>query len=526
MILFIKSLKSSFLVMKRSLSLKLIRVAAALLSFSALTYVFLGGHLTFFSEFGVIISKLQLSNSILRFITPGAIFGSGLIVILILTLLFGRVYCSVICPLGILQDVGIHLKKRLRNKKKKLRYSKPHHWLRYSILALVLVSPMFVGLAVVNKMDPYAIYARFAHAVIRPIGILSGNILNQVLYLFGLSGQHPQVLPEITSFTFTIAIVSIGIVMVFVLLKNRLYCNTLCPVGTLLGLLSKVSVFRIQIDEHSCTRCGKCLSGCKSHCIDSKSKTVDFSRCVACYNCISSCNDNSIGYRLAWRLPRSEKKPRFDPSRRDAITKGTLAMGFALTPTWIQTQGKDRGGAATTEEPGPVTPPGSISKQHYLSRCIACEECVSVCPSGVLQPAFLQYGLKGLSVPFLDYSKAECSYDCRRCGEVCPTGAILPLTLEDKQTTQIGIAHFRRRYCDIRTKGIDCVECEGACPTGAITMVPHRRGGLMPRINTDLCNGCGACEAVCPADGPHPAIWVEANTVHALALPGIKNQTT
>ena len=517
-------MNSSFLVMKRSSSLKLIRVAAALLSLSALTYVFLGGQLTFFSEFGVIISKLQLSNSILRFITPGAVFGSGLIVILILTLLFGRVYCSVICPLGILQDIGIHLKKRLQKKKKKLRYSKSHRWFRYSILALVLMSPMFVGLAVVNKIDPYAIYARFAHAVLKPIVLFCGNIANQVLYFIGLSWNKPPILPEITTLTFTIAVVSIGIVLVFVLLKNRLYCNTLCPVGTLLGLLSKVSVFRIQIDEHSCTRCGKCLSGCKSHCIDSKSKTVDFSRCVACYNCISSCSDKSIGYRLAWKLPGSEKKLRFDPSRRIAITKGTLAMGFALTPTWVQAQG--RSGEAPVEELGPVTPPGSISKQHYLSRCIACEECVSVCPSGVLQPAFLQYGLKGLSVPFLDFSKAECSYDCRRCGEVCPTGAILPLALEDKQTTQIGIAHFRRRYCDIRTKGVDCVECEGACPTGAITMVPHRRGGLMPRISIDLCNGCGACEAVCPADGPHPAIWVEANAVHAQALPRIKNPTT
>jgi ferredoxin len=328
-----------------------------------------------------------------------------------------------------------------------------------------------------------------------------------------------SVLPAILS------VLVIGAIGYFAWKRGRLFCNTICPVGTLLGEVSRFSFFKVRFDQSTCTRCGKCSGVCKSECIDIKNYSVDHTRCVSCFNCLEICPESSLSLRpVSGSQPPAFKesgiKPRkdedavkgHDGNRRKLLITGlSLMVGsriYGLKKNKMPESQKD---LLLNEKDHPVAPPGVGSLARFNQICTGCALCVAACPTGVLQPALTEYGISGFMQPHMDYITHFCNFDCNKCGEICPTGAILPLPIEEKQLTQMGKAVFVKQNCIVYTDGTDCGACSEHCPTKAVDMVPYEDGLLIPEVDQSICIGCGACEYPCPVDAPFKAIYVNGN---------------
>jgi ferredoxin len=294
----------------------------------------------------------------------------------------------------------------------------------------------------------------------------------------------------------------------------------ICPVGTLLGIASRVSLLRIKVDNSKCTRCGRCSVSCKSSCIDSLQHKVDLTRCVGCFNCVHTCQEKAISYGLV-RFKKEEQKT--DTGKRNFIV-GSLLFLFGIR-RYAGAQDKKAPvpkSASTVKEnrTTPVAPPGARSLEQFNKDCTGCSLCISACPNGVLQPAFIQYGLVGLMQPLMDYHRSFCTYNCTKCTEICPTYALQPLSLDAKKLTQIGKVNFIKDNCIVKTEKTACGACSEACPTKAVFMVQYEGTLLIPEVNTEICIGCGHCEYACPTS-PYKAIYVDGNSVHQAASPPV-----
>jgi ferredoxin-type protein NapF len=471
---------------------------------------------------------LQFVPSVIRFITMPVLAAGGFFLILLLTALFGRVYCSSICPLGTLQDIFAWMSRKVRLIKR-YNYKKALDYLRYPILALVFIFAMCGSLYVLSLLDPYSSFGRIFSDLVRPGIIVLNNGLAGLLERFELYFLYRLNLQLITGHTVAIPIVTLVLIIWLSLYSGRLYCNTICPVGTILGLLSRTSLFKIKMNAATCTKCGKCSFACKSSCIQIKSMKVDFSRCVACYDCISVCPENSIQYERS--LPVRKESVPADMSKRDFIGKtllyalafsGFSKRSYAVVPT------ERPAGKIPNKKSHPVSPPGSVSLKHYNDRCTSCHLCVTTCPTGVLQPSYLEYGFTGMMQPHMDYSVEYCNFECTKCGKVCPTGAILPLTVEDKKLEQTGQVNFILEKCIVYTDNTACGSCSEHCPTQAVKMVPYKDGLTIPKTDKEICIGCGACEFACPVK-PYTSIFVDGHAIHQVArkppIEELKNDT-
>lgn len=489
--------------------LKPARVILAILFFLPITFLFVDFKEFVPTKWTSYILYLQFIPSFLKFLGIVSLASAGFIFILLLTLLFGRIYCSAICPLGIFQDVISRLANRIK-KKHRYRYKKPQHILRYSILGVTLIVFLIGSVFLLNLLDPYSIFGRIASDLFRPVAVAINNGIAALIENFDF--YFLDRIRYIRAHTITLVIPVLFLIGITALAyyRGRLYCNIICPVGTLLGLVSKISLFRIKIDN-SCTQCGKCMFACKAECIDVKQMTIDDTRCVACFNCIGTCATNSIAYRWV----SGKQKTDFVEEKRNFIAK-SLLYGIALVgirkSLYANTPSKKKENVPIHKN-HPVSPPGSGNIDHFKDKCTACHLCVTVCPTGVLQPSFLEYGFTGMMQPHMDYSTEYCNYECTKCGEVCPTGAILPLTQEEKKTTQIGRVHFIIENCVVYTNEEACGSCSEHCPTQAVTMVPYKDHLTIPEIRPEICVGCGACEYACPVR-PHKAIYVDGNAIH------------
>jgi ferredoxin len=516
--------------------LKWLRIVVALVVFAALTAAFVDFRELVPWKIGHWLGVIQFVPSLVALLT-GASFSLACIIIAIVTLAVGRIYCSAICPLGILQDIINRLTKWLKRKSQAVSYSRPHTWLRQTFLwATIIAAVAGWGGFALALLDPYSNFGRIASDIFRPLATLANNIVVGLADKLGWHGLFRVEPHWAVAGALHQPVILLILLVVLVVFGGRLYCNTLCPVGTLLGWLSKRAAFRLQIEKSACRKCAACMKVCKAQCIDLHSSSIDFSRCVACYNCVDVCEEHGIGYHFAWarKAPVSTPAPQAEPGavrdshRRAFISKtmlgiaGTVGISRVLLANEELRDGKTK----SAENSSPVIcPPGSASVERFLDRCTACHLCISKCPTGVLQPAFMEYGLLGIMKPRMDFNVAFCNFDCRRCGEVCPDGAIDLLDVATKHFTKIGETHFYHDKCVVVTNGTDCAACSEHCPTKAVSTVPYNNNLRLPSLNDDLCIGCGACEHVCPAR-PDKAIIVTGWREHGWAKKFIEPKAT
>lgn len=438
--------------------------------------------------------------------------------LVLLTLVCGRIYCSVICPLGVMQDLvsWIHGKK----KKNRFTYSPAKSWLRYAMLAVMVAAFVAGAGSLVALLEPYSNYGRFVINLFQPLYMWGNNGLAAIAehynsYAFYSVDVWMKSLP-----TFIVAVVMFILVVVLAWRGGRTYCNTLCPVGTILGVLARFSWFKVRFDEDKCRNCGLCTKNCKASCIDFKSHKVDYSRCVACGNCLEKCNFGALTYSHKATKPATKDTTTHDTAdtARRAMLVGTAIVGADLA--LAQAGKKVDGGLAVIEdkqEPKrstPLTPPGSMSARNMAMRCTACQLCVSSCPNQVLRPST---DLMTMMQPVMSYERGYCRPECNRCSQLCPTGAIKPIGTDEKAATQIGHAVWIKKNCVVITDGVSCGNCARHCPSGAIEMVPldanDENSPFVPAVNTEKCIGCGACEHLCPSR-PYSAIYVEGHEQH------------
>lgn len=465
--------------------LRKIRIAAAALFFAGITLLFVGiGH-----QWWGWMAKLQFLPSCM------ALNFAAIAFVLLLTLVFGRIYCSVICPMGVFQDLVIRVHKLLspKGRKPKRHFVKEPRIVRYGVLALVIVTALTFSQLLLTVLAPYSAYGRMVRSI---VGLSRGESLAPALLIT--------------------AAATLVVICVCAWIWGRGWCNTVCPVGSVLGLVSRFSLFKVSIDQSQCVSCRKCEKGCKSSCIDIDTHTIDHSRCVDCFDCLDSCPKGGIKFRFS--LPRKAKTgpvtESVDKGRR-AFMATTALIGSSLA-LGAQNKRLDGGLADVIDKTSPerserLVPFGAESVKDFYDRCTACQLCVSNCPNGVLRPStdighFLQ--------PQMGYEKGWCRPECTTCSQVCPAGAIRPLKAEEKLTHKIGTAKVNLSLCLAAKDEAGCGNCSRHCPVGAIRMVKtdgyHRS---IPVVAEAQCIGCGACEYLCPAR-PISAITVDGISVH------------
>lgn len=505
--------------------LKGMRIAISLFMIISVTFIFLDLWDLFPRELAKKLIGIQYAPALFTTFIVTGWTTFAFVAITLITLLVGRVYCSHICPLGIFQDIISFIRKKTTRKKVLFKPRKAQSYLRFGILAITVFSFIAGFSLFMNLLEPYSNYGKIVSNIIRPLFYSLNNLAagwfsaQGNFSLFHISFGTISWLSVFYSSIFAITVISLSF------LHGRLFCNLICPVGSWLGLLSKVSLFSIQFNESKCNNCANCSKSCKSECIDVKNKSVDFSRCVGCFNCLSTCSNNALSYKLNLSKKKKEKTndnaERDNNSRRNFFKKGfaTLAgtaVAIELTKAEVFEGSNKSNSSVNNNRRFPVSPPGSQSLAHFNAHCTACHLCVSACPTGVLRPATFEYGLGGLMQPRMDFNSSFCNYECSHCSNTCPVGAILPLTHEEKKLTQIGFVRFEINNCVVKIDGTSCGACAEHCPTSAVTMKPYKNGLTIPTINTHICIGCGGCEHACPAK-PYKAIWVEGNPIHQKA---------
>ena len=487
--------------------LRKLRIVLATVSFILITLLFLDFSGALHAWFGW-MAKLQF--------VPALMASSFVIVaaIVVVTLLFGRVYCSILCPLGVYQDGIAHIAE----KRKKNRYSfKRRKRYRYYIGLAFFLLIAFGFTSVAIFIEPYSIFGRFASNLFAPVYELINNVLAYFAerwhsYAFYHVDVYIKSLPM-----FIIAIAYLLIITVLALVNGRWYCNGICPVGALLGSLSKFSIFKPRFDTEKCNSCGLCEKNCRCSAIDSKNHEIDYTKCVMCFNCVSGCKREAMKYGMRKDSEDREDKKEGKTSRKTFIaTVATLAVASTLK---AQEKVVDGGLATIVKKKAPkretpLKPAGSVSLENFSSRCTGCQLCVQACPNDVLRASSK---LDTFMQPEMSFERGYCRPECTACSEVCPAGAIRKVTREEKTAIQIGHAVWIGRNCVPLRDGVSCGNCATTCPSGAITMMPYNpedeASPKIPIINEERCIGCGACEHVCPAR-PFSAIYVEGNLIH------------
>ncbi len=495
--------------------LRKIRIILASIFFVGVTLMFLDFTGTLHAWLGW-MAKVQ-------FLPAALALNFGVIaVLLILTLLFGRVYCSVICPLGVMQDIisWVHGKTKKKNRFR-FSYSPAKNWLRYAVLVLFIIGLALGAHSIAILIAPYSAYGRIAANLFAPIYQWGNNFFAWIAERAGSYAFYSVDVWIRSIATFAVAAGTFLIIGFLAWKHGRTWCNTICPVGTFLGFFSRFSLFAPVIDTEKCRNCGLCGKQCKASCINMKEHQIDYSRCVACMDCIGTCKDGAIhyAYRYGKKTPAKAETPdkTTDAGRRAFVTSAVIATSAAALKA--QEMKVDGGLAAISraekpERQTPIVPAGSWSIKNFTSHCTACQLCVSECPNGVLRPST---SLATFMMPEMSYERGYCRPECTRCSEICPAGAIKPITREEKSSIQIGHAVINLDNCVVNTDGKSCGNCARHCPAGAIKMVrsnPDDPKSLMiPTVNEERCIGCGACENLCPAR-PFTAIHIEGHEIH------------
>ncbi len=430
-----------------------------------------------------------------------------------LTMLLGRVFCGWVCPLGTLNNAVGALKKEGRG-----RAPLGLHRIKYYILIFILASSLFT-LQITGIMDPISLLIRSFSLAVYPLFNYSVRAVFNILYDIDPLGitvlsepvydalKHSVLSFEQTSYrqAVFIALIFFGILSLN-LIEKRLWCRYLCPLGAMLGLLSRFSLLKRSVSE-GCTECGACAQVCQGAASpDIKGMWRD-AECYYCYNCDDVCPNNAVSFGFSG----SKVASGLDIGRRRVIL--SVVSGAACVPLLRATNL----GKTNSMNPSLIRPPGSLDEKEFLRRCVKCGECMKVCITNGLQPTLLEAGLEGIWSPMLVPRIGYCEYRCTLCGQVCPTGAIKRLSLTEKAKVKIGLAMIDKGRCLPWAHARPCIVCEEVCPTPkkAIwlekAIVRDREGRhvevMQPHVDLELCIGCGICESKCPVLG-RPAVYV------------------
>ncbi len=479
-----------------------IRRLIALLFLAIFIYSFLAWGT---SHESALIARSQFTPALLSSLRGESWAIIALASLLLLTLLLGRVYCSWICPLGIMQDIARHLRKG-----KAERYSPNPIWIRAFFGGSCLIALLSGSILILSLLDPYSIAARFCSAILNPLAAELNNAL-------GRSFIQPDWARYSLPLLLLVAL-SLLLPLGMAIWRGRIYCNSICPLGALLGLLSRFAPLAPHLTPANCGRCAHCVQSCKSQAIDLKTMRIDKTRCVGCYNCIASCSNSAISIRphnpfasidpseRPAKMGRKDQaaKPRptpsADPARRAALGLGACAIGSLALPSCRpasaeQEKLSDTIDSLSNNHCHAVIPPGAGSLANFLQSCTGCGLCITACPTKTLKPSLMQHGLSGLLKPHLNFRESFCAFDCNQCGNICPEGAIAHLPLKLKQQTQIGLAEFHSERCLIWADGVECGACIEHCPTKAL----YIRKVSRPKLIAKNCTGCGLCAKRCYA---------------------------
>ncbi len=437
--------------------------------------------------------------------------GWGLIV-LCLTLLFGRVFCNWICPYGTLHQFTSWLFniRKPSERWESNRYRKIY-FLKYGILSVFLILALF-GALQIGLLDPICLMYRTFATAVAPAADMAGDALGMKLHvpadLLDTLKFRPGVERRVFVGSFWIGAMLFGLVGMNLVIP-RFFCRVLCPLGALLGVLSRGAVFRINRDVHRCTDCNLCLTRCEG--AADPQGAVRLSECFACMNCIDDCPEDALSF-TAVRLDTKQVVPAPEIGRRRLVFAGLT--GLAAFPL-LKSHGVNTNRNYSKKL---ILPPGSVEEQDFLERCIKCDQCVNVCPTNVLQPAtFEEGGLEALWTPVMNFNIGHCQLKCTLCSEVCPTGAIRKITVEeklgkgqfkDKGPISVGTAFYDLGRCLPHAMEIPCVVCEEVCPVSPKAIQTKNEeakdvyGNVVvlnkPFIVPDLCIGCGICQHECP----------------------------
>ena len=447
----------------------------------------------------VVLSQLLASRTFL-------IGSSAALIVILLTLLFGRVWCGWLCPLGTLLD-WFPIR---RWEGKRARVSDSWRRGKYILLLTILISALFTNLTLL-VFDPLTILYRTLSTAVWPA--LDQLITSGEAALFKISFLGPAVsrfdsgvrrvllptIPVFYRYAWLNALFFLGIIGLNGL-APRFWCRYLCPLGGMLGLISKGAVVKCQIEEASCTSCQLCEPVCPTEAIrGGENSRCDHSECIMCLRCQEECSQGAVSFPLQ---PSLSAWHEFDPGRREAVT----ALGAALVGLGLFQSARP----AQRPHPQLIRPPGTLGND-FLSQCVRCGECLAACPTGAIQLSLGESGLEGVWTPILIPRLGYCDYSCHACGQACPVEAIPPLSLEEKREQVIGKAYLDHDRCLAWADNTDCIVCEEMCPLPekAITLREaefvdeqgSQRFIQQPYVNRDLCIGCGICEYQCPVPG-------------------------
>ncbi|MBI4710385.1 MAG: 4Fe-4S binding protein [Nitrospirae bacterium] len=445
------------------------------------------------------------------------------VIIILITLLFGRVFCGWACPLGTLNNIiGSFRKKPIHTA------NKNWHGIKYYILIFLLASSVFT-LQLTGIMDPISLLIRSFSLSIYPLFNYGASAVFDSIYnlkeITGVSESIYSVLKNsFLSFRqpFFNQSAFVGLIFFAILglnlIEKRFWCKHLCPLGALLGLLSKYSILSRSVSE-GCTSCGICDTVCQGGANPDLKENWRDTECLYCFNCDDICPQNAVSFGFHSSvspltnggIKEGPQKTAMGLGRRQVII--SMLSGVTAVPL-IRTSPFSK---PEIHNPELIRPPGSLEEKDFLKRCVKCGECMKVCITNGLQPALFDSGLEGIWSPLLIPKIGYCEYRCTLCGQVCPTGAIKRLSLEEKKKVKIGLAVIDKNKCLPYAHATPCIVCEEVCPTSKKAIwfennkVKNRKGKeftiKQPRVDAELCIGCGICEAKCPV-GDSPAIYV------------------
>jgi ferredoxin len=415
------------------------------------------------------------------------------IVTVLVTLALGRVWCGWICPLGaILNLFGPNGRTRVPERLRQAKY----------VLLLLILLPAFLGSLTLMFLDPLCVFVR----------ALGGTVYPAIQRVIGSSAQVQRPILPVLAIPFLI-------VLGLNLIARRFWCRYLCPLGALLGLLSRFSWIKRRVDRNVCKKWGDCVEECPMGTISKEDFTSDPAECIMCLDCKPPCPVGAVSFGkqpTPSAAPEAGRSPSLGPGHEYGFSRRQFLASLGVGAAWA---GLLSTGMAKQKSPHVLRPPGA-TESEFLSKCVRCAQCVKVCPNSALQPSLFEGGLEGFWSPILVPRVGNCDYDCNACGQVCPSGAIPPLSLEEKRKAVIGTAFVDRNRC------ISCMICESECPVHAIVEVMVD-GIKFPQVMPDLCIGCGTCEYECPVEG-EAAIRVYARGDYCpsrLLLPPLTEET-